>query len=123
MSCEKPARTKVSALLSPCPNPHFYDVLWERDYMKRRPDADEAVESESPRPPFNLFAGLSGTPLAPGASSSNQNQGKPADRDDQTEKAPLASPTTSEHSTEKRRWFLIVMAALLIGALIGMALL
>lgn len=112
MGLSYPSKMAVSALLSPCLNPHFYDVLWERDYMKRRPDADVAVESESPRPPFNLFAGLSGTPLAPSASSSNQNQGKPADRNDQTEKAPLASPATSDHSTEKRRWFLIVMALL-----------
>lgn len=116
-------KDEVSALLSHRQIHHFWGVLWERDYMKRRPDADGAVESEPSRPTFNLFTGLSGTPLASGTSASNPASDKQADREGQTEKVPQASSETPDHSTKKRRMLLIVLAVLLAGALIAMSLL
>ena len=38
-------------------------MIWDRDYMKERPEAQEDEKSESQSAPFNLFAGVKEEPL------------------------------------------------------------
>lgn len=101
-------------------------VLWERDYMKRRPDAKESdeVDRSSPSPrPFNVFSNLRGQPL-PGVTpvpeekpvASAKPEPLPGQSDEESQPQTVAKPQ------EKNWQMIIIIVALLAGIVIGIVL-
>jgi hypothetical protein len=85
-------------------------MIWDRDYMKERPQSEEDEQAESQSIPFNLFAGLKAEPLAPPDRPPNRTA-VPAESE--------SGKTVANEAIEKPNHFAILIAVAMLILIIS----